>query len=209
MSIDIENIVENIEENIEENIVDTNSEIKNIEDELKMYNDELKNNINSYIFTGNHTFLNEIEETNHYNFVQLLNRANTLKGDVENKIGIAYEDNKFDVDAVKLMSHSQLIEQYSKELNLSVPLKREIYYSSLREKIRMWMYIIGIVFLIVFIVKYMLKLKVGNNSLDKKDTKNTKDILKIENPFNKKSDIPTPTSSVDKEIVSPLKEGEL
>ena len=71
------------------------------------------------------------------------------------------------------------------------------------------MYIIGIVCLIVFIVKYMLKLKVGNVGSDKSSEKNP---LKIKNPFeanktdNKMDSKPT-TPSKENKLVSPLKEG--
>lgn len=121
--------------------------IEAIEKNMKKYNDQLKNNINDYISTDDVSFLNDIEDTNKEQFNDLLNNAKSLKKSIENQIKTEYENNKLDVDAVMLMSHSELIEKYSKELNLSVPLRREIYYSSLKEKIRMWMYIIGIVFL--------------------------------------------------------------
>ena len=183
--------------------------VEDIEMDMKIYNDQLKENINDYIFTGDDEYLQNIEVTVTYNFSKLLKEAEDLKFKIEKDINNEYESNKFDVDAVKLMSHSELIEQYSKELNLSVPLRRDIYYSSLKEKIRMWMYIIGIVCLIVFIVKYMLKLKVGNVGLDKSSEKNP---LKIKNPFeanktdNKMDSKPT-TPSKENKLVSPLKEG--
>ena len=164
--------------NIERNIENTNRIIKRIEQNMKVYNDQLKKNINDYISTGDDGYLQNIEVTVKYNFDTLLSTTNGLKGVVENQIEITYENNKLDIDAVMLMSHSELIEKYSKELNLSIPLRRDIYYSSLKEKIRMWMYIIGIVFLIVFIVKYMLKIKVGNVGSDKTSEKNPFKILK-------------------------------
>ena len=185
--------------------------LEDIEMDMKIYNDELKKNINDYIFTGDDGYLQNIEVTVTYNFEKLLKEAEDLKFKIEKDINNEYESNKLDVDAVMLMSHSELIEQYSKELNLSVPLRRDIYYSSLKEKIRMWMYIIGIVCLIVFIVKYMLKLKVGDVGSDKTFEKNP---LKIKNPFEtNKTDNVDETKvilpSKEKEVVSGLKEGEV
>lgn len=185
--------------------------LKNMESNMEMYNEELKKNINDYISTGDNDYLQYIEVTVKFNFEELLKEVEDLKIKIEKDINNEYESNKFDVDAVMLMSHSELIEQYSKELNLSVPLRRDIYYSSLKEKIRMWMYIIGIVCLIVFIVKYMLKLKVGDVGSDKTSEKNP---LKIKNPFEtNKTDNVDETKvilpSKEKEVVSGLKEGEV
>lgn len=180
------------------------NKVNDFETSMRGINEELKDNIDNYIASGNIEYLDEIDYTVVSNFNELLNDVESEINAIERKINLKYQNNKIDINAVSLMSHSALIDKYSKELNLSVPLRREIYYSSLKEKIRMWMYIIGIVFLVIFIVKYMLKINVENSAANKDNTNNK---IKINNPFKQtKTENKSDIKSLDKEIVSPLKE---